>query len=205
VDYILALLKQDYNVNEISEKYINRYATIKGEDIPQDGSPRMGAEKAVVTIVEFTDFECPFCAKASKTVKKIVKSYPDYVAVIFKFFPLSEIHPTAMLAARAAYAAQKQNKFWQMHDLLFISQSNELTADKISVMAKGLGLDVTKFEEDLASDSALAAIKGDIALGKKLNVKGTPTFFVNGRIVENGAENLTDRINEEFLRHTFQK
>lgn len=205
VDYILMLLKQDYNVDEISAKYMNRYASIKGLDIPIDGSPIFGPDNPTVTVVVFADFECPYCAKTAEVVEKTAKAYPEKVAVVFKHFPLAEIHPTAELGARAGYAAHQQGKFWQMHDTMFSVEGAGLDPDKIRIMAIGIGLDVTRFEEDLVSDGATAAIEADKRLGQKLGVKGTPQLFVNGRLLEGGANSLSDRIKEEFLRDAYSQ
>ena len=203
VTYVLSLLKQDYNADEISKMYVSRYASIKGLEIQVDGSPKWGAEKPLITIVVFSDFECPFCSKAAALVDASANAYPDKIAVIHKDYPLEDIHPTSMLGARAGYAAKKQGKFKEMHDLLFSVSRTGYTPDTIRTMAIGLGLDVDKFEDDLASDAALKAIKADIKLAKKLGVAGTPSLFVNGRIVENGVKGLDERIQEEFVRLKF--
>jgi protein-disulfide isomerase len=205
VQYVLSLLKQDYNVEEISEMYVARYSSVKGLKIPVNGSPVWGAEKASITIVVFSDFECPFCAKAAQIIDKIAASYPDDIAVMHKDFPLEDIHPNAMLGARAGYAAGKQGKFKEMHDLLYSTGRTGYSPDKVQTMAIGLGLDIDRFEDDLASDGALAAIRADIDLGQKLGVHGTPSIFVNGRILEGGVSGLSERINEEFMRLQFSK
>ena len=203
--YVLELIKEDYNVDEISTKYVQRYASVKGQQIPVGNSPVLGPEDAEVTVVEFSDFQCPFCAKASRKIEDVVKSYPRNVRLVFKYFPLSEIHPDAMLGARAAYAAQQQGKFWEMHDTLFARDKAGFDPDKLRVMALGLGLDVEKYEADLISEAAKSAIEADIALGQKLGVDGTPKLFVNGRVLEGGVNALDERIREEFLRKQYQK
>ncbi|MBN2342406.1 MAG: DsbA family protein [Deltaproteobacteria bacterium] len=203
--YVLSLIMEDYNAEEISTRYVQRYASVKGMDIDIANSPQTGAENPSVTVVVFSDFQCPFCAKAAKMVKKVTDAYPDDVRLVFKHFPLAEIHPDAMLGSRAAYAAFRQGKFWEMHDTLFSRGAAGFDPEVLRVMAAGLGLDVDRFEEDLVSESAKSAIEADMALGQKLGVDGTPKIFVNGRVLEGGVNALEDRIREEFLRNKYLK
>ena len=203
--YVLSLVMEDYNTEEISARYVQRYASVKGQGIEIGNSPVRGPENAAVTVVLFSDFQCPFCAKASRQIDSVVKTYPANVKLVFKHFPLADIHPDAMLGARAAYAAQQQGKFWEFHDTLFSRGRAGYDPEKLQVMATGLGLDVEKFNEDIVSEAAKSAIEADLALGRKLGVDGTPKLFVNGRILEGGVDNLEDRIKEEFLRENFQK
>lgn len=204
-DYVISLVKQDYNAEEISSKYVTRYASIKGHDIALNGSPVLGTKNPSISIVVFSDFQCPYCAKAAKKLEELVKMYPDDVAVVFKHFPLTEIHPEAMLGARAGFAALQQEKFWEMHDTLFSRVRAGISPDKLRVIADGLGLDPDQFEEDLSSDAAKVAIEADVKLGQTLGVNGTPKIFINGRILEGGLDFIDKRIKEEFLRHKFVK
>ncbi len=197
--FVISMLKQDYNVDEISAAYMSRFAAVKGLDLPVDGSPRRGAEGASITIVEFSDFECPFCAKASEALARTVLEYPEQVALVFKNFPLS-IHPTSEMAARAGFAAAKQGKFWEMHDTLFSAQGSPLDRERILTMAIGLGMDTAAFEKDMGSPEATAALQADRRLGEQLGVDGTPTLYVNGRKLAGGVNELEERIREEFLR-----
>jgi protein-disulfide isomerase len=208
-EFVIEMLKEDYNAEEIASAYVSRYAAVKGLEIPGDGSPRAGAPRPIVTLVIFTDFECPFCAEAADRIAKLLRSYPEHVAVVFKNYPL-ESHPTAELAARASFAAWRQDKFWEMHDTLFSALGSPLSRDRIETMALGLGLDVQQFGEDLSSTAATAALEADRRLAEKLGVDSTPGIFVNGRPVtriENGvprmsgATGLEERVQEEFLRH----
>lgn len=207
-DFVVEMLKEDYNADEIAAAYVARYAAVKGLEIPVDGSPRTGAEKPIVTLVIFTDFECPFCAKAAERIRDLVRSYPEQIAVVFKNYPL-ESHPMAELAARAAFAAGRQGKFWEMHDTLFSAQGSPLTRERIDTMAIGLGLDTEQFTEDVASTASTAALEADRRLAEQLGVDSTPGIFVNGRPVTrieegkpvmSGATGLEDRVEEEFLR-----
>jgi len=198
-DFIVGMLKDDYNEEEISAAYMARYAALKGLEIPVDGAPRMGAEEPSISIVVFSDFECPFCAKTAERLDEIARSYPDEIEVVFKHYPI-ETHTTAEQAARAAFAAHQQGRFWQMHDTLFSAQGSELTRERLDLMATGLGLDMERFEEDLGSPAATAAIEADRRLGGELGVSGTPTIFINGRRLDHGIKGIDDRLKEEFLR-----
>ena len=142
-------------------------------------SPVRGAPQAPVTVVLFSDFQCPFCGRAEPTVKQVEDEYKDKVKVVWKNQPLP-FHPNAMPAAKAAYAAFKQGKFWEMHDKLFTDQS-KLSPAVYDQYAQELGLNMDKFHADENSPAAEAAIKADSDEGTKLGASGTPTFFINGR------------------------
>jgi protein-disulfide isomerase len=149
------------------------------------GGPSRGPAAAKVTIVEFTDFECPFCARANATVERILGLYPNDVRIFFRHDPLS-FHLHAREAAEAAAAADLQGKFWPMFDTLFANQQ-ALEADDLAAYAKQLGLDPGKREAERARIGAV--VDTDVALATRLGVRGTPTFFVNGRLLE-GAQPL---------------
>ena len=138
--------------------------------------PQLGPDAALVTIIEFADYQCPYCAKANQPLKDAVESFGDDVRLIYKHFPLPS-HTRATPAAKAAWAAHQQGKFWQMHDVLFENKSN--VEDSIAAASK-LGLDVDKYKADLVSDAAATAVDEDLKAGAKIGVRGTPAFFVNG-------------------------
>ncbi|MFO0724532.1 MAG: thioredoxin domain-containing protein [Myxococcota bacterium] len=143
------------------------------------GTPQRGAKSdALVTIVEWSDFECPFCSRAVPTVDQILKTYGDKVAFQFRHQPLP-FHPHAMPAAKAAVAAGKQGKFWEMHDKLFANQK-ALNDTDFEQYAKEIGLNVAKWKADLAAEDVDALIKKDMADGSTYGARGTPSFFVNG-------------------------
>jgi len=152
-------------------------------DLPAGKSPVRGPANAPVTIVEFSDFQCPFCGRAEPLVEQVLKAYPDKVRLVYKNFPLTSIHPWALGAAKAAVAAAKQGKYWQMHDILFANQT-DLRAEKLKEYAAKIGLDVPRWEKDMNSPQTDAAINADMELANSARVRGTPTFFVNGREVE---------------------
>jgi protein-disulfide isomerase len=147
--------------------------------IPVAGSPVKGPADARVTLVEFSDFECPFCSSAEKQVDIVMKAYPKDVKLIYKQFPLS-MHPHAELAAEASLAAREQGKFWEMYEVLF-KNFRQLSRNSILEMAKDLGLDMSKFQADLDSGKFKKEVEKDIADGEAANVYGTPAFYINGK------------------------
>ncbi len=202
--FVVDQVKEDYNEEEISKAYLMRYAELKGLDLPIEGSPVKGAEKPTLTFVVFTDFRCPFCKQAAKRLDEIERAYPDKVALVHKNLPLTSLHPQAELAARAAFAAGRQGKFWEMHDTLFTANGTDLPQELINTMAEGLGLDMEKFEEDISSAAATAAIETDRKLAEELGIKSTPTIFLNGRAVGSGINGIDERFKEELLRETYK-
>ena len=142
-------------------------------------APYDGADNAKIQLVEFSDFQCPYCWRIAPVLKEVVKMFPGQAAVYFKHFPLS-FHKQAVNAAKASMAAHRQGKFWEMHDLLF--QNMKALSDDIYVtFAEKLGLDMAKFKKDMADPSIDALVKQDQAEGSRAGVRGTPTFFINGR------------------------
>jgi protein-disulfide isomerase len=141
-------------------------------------SPARGPAGAPVTIIEFSDLQCPFCRQAIQPLSELIDEEDGRVRWVFKNFPLP-FHRDADLAHRAALAAAAQGKFWEMHDLIFQNQA-AITRDDLVQYARRLGLDLARFQGDLESDAVRAAIRADIEEGQRLNVDGTPTFFVNG-------------------------
>ncbi|MDY7229730.1 DsbA family protein [Hyalangium rubrum] len=140
--------------------------------------PAKGPEGAPITIVEFSDFQCPFCSKANASVNEVLKSYEGKVRLVFRHFPLS-FHAEAPKAAEASLCAQDQNKFWEYHDKLFANQQ-ALKVDDLKKHAVDLGLDAARFNECLDSGKKAELVKKDMADGEKVGVTGTPAFFING-------------------------
>ena len=143
-------------------------------------SPSKGPADAKVTIVEFSDYQCPFCSQAEPLLDQVMAAYPKDVKRVYKQFPLTSIHPNAMPASKAAVAAGKQGKFWEMHAKLFGNQ-RELSPDNYKKWAEELKLDVAKFEKDMASPEVQAQIDKDMQDARAADVTGTPTIFVNGK------------------------
>ena len=163
--------------------------------IPVAGAPVTGPANAPITIVEFSDFQCPYCAAAIPQIKAVLRGYPTQVKLIFKEFPL-EMHSHANMAAVAAVAAQQQGRFWQMHDLLF-AHHDDLSRADILACAKEAGLDMQRFERDFASTAVHESVLRDVQDGDHAGVEGTPTLFINGQRY-NGA------ISPDALRPLFE-
>jgi protein-disulfide isomerase len=142
-------------------------------------APAFGPETATVTIVEFSDFQCPFCSRAADVAQKVKKQYSDRVRFVFRQFPLS-FHQQAHLAAQAALAAHAQGKFWEYHDKLFADQS-KLERPALEQAAKEVGLDVNAFKKALDNKTYAPAVDADMKLGEEVAVEGTPTMFINGQ------------------------
>jgi protein-disulfide isomerase len=151
-------------------------------DIATAGHPATGPATAPVTIVEFSDFECPFCGRLFPTLKTVEKIYLNRVRIVYRQFPLRKIHPRAEKAAEASLCAADQGRFWEMHDSLFSDQEH-LTVDDLKARAVTLKLDAAAFNACLDSGRKVAAIDSDIADGAKAGVNGTPTMFINGRMM----------------------
>lgn len=147
--------------------------------IPTQGAPVTGPAKARITLVEFSDFQCPFCTKAAGQIADILKAYPNDVKLIFKQYPLDS-HPQARISAQAALAAHQQGKFWQLHDILFANRT-KLSRDAILGWAQQTGLDMKRFNADLDSPAIKKTVERDIADGDKAGVEGTPTIFIDGQ------------------------
>ena len=153
-------------------------------------SPVMGSTSQKIIVAEFSDFECPYCSKAQTVIKEFMSRNQNEVTLVYKHFPLTEIHAQAEPAALASWAAMQQGKFWEYHDALFEQQS-KLGEEFYLELAKTLKLDVDRFNRDRKSEEAKAAIKRDFELGKSLGVRGTPSFVVNG-IFLSGAPNVKE-------------
>lgn len=168
--------------------------------LPIGDSPVKGDKKAKVAIVEFSDFQCPFCARSMAFVKEVTDAFPKDVKVVYKHLPLTQIHPNAMPAAKASVAAQNQDKFWEMHDELFANY-NKLTPENIKASAEKIGLDMKKFEADSASPDTEKKIQADMKLAAESAVTGTPTFFMNGkRMMSREMPVVKTQIEEELKK-----
>lgn len=149
----------------------------------------LGPENARVTIIEYSDLQCPACAAYAPVVKQILEKYPDDVRFVYRHFPLNQIHPNAYEAALAVEAAGKQGKFWEMHDLLFANQSAWARVgaplESFLAYAGQLELDVAQFEADYRSDAVKDKVAADQASGYAAGISATPTFFLNGAPLSN--------------------
>ena len=167
-------------------------------------SPLKGAANPVVTIVEFSDFECPFCKQVQSVLRQIVASYGREVRLVFKHLPL-EGHRNSLPAARAAYCAAEQDRFWQFHDALFAA--GNLSPPVFEQVAAELGLGLPKFQECVAAERSRTAVSKDIEAARLLRLESTPSFVVNGRVIK-GALSFADFqkvIEQELSRRGTQK
>jgi protein-disulfide isomerase len=170
-------------------------------EVTADGAPVRGAAKAPVTIVEFSDFHCPFCKRVLPTLKQIEEKYGDKVRIAFRDYPIDQLHPGARKAHEAARCATEQGKFWAYHALLF-EKAPHTSADELKVYARTVGLDLPKFEQCVATGKYKEVVQKDIDEGARLGVSGTPAYFINGRLVSGAQplERFVQVIDEELVR-----
>jgi protein-disulfide isomerase len=172
-----------------------RYTVPTSDEDPVRGNPA-----APVTIVEFSDYQCPFCARVNPTLDRVRQTYGDKVKIVFKDFPLGN-HPQAPKAAEAARCAGEQSKYWEMHDAMFANQ-RALDVPALKQTARAIGLNGATFDQCLDSGKWAAAVSSGTALGEKMGVNSTPTLYINGRAVIGAMpfENFKAIIDEELAR-----
>jgi protein-disulfide isomerase len=164
-----------------------------------------GKSDSKVVLVEYGDYQCPGCGGAYPTIKQVTEKYKGQVAFVFRNFPLVSLHPNARAAAAAAEAAGLQGKYWEMHDMLYENQSswqNLSSSERIDFFAgyaKDLGLNEATFKTDLSSDKVNQKISYDQAIGKKAGVNATPTFYLNGKAVEQATWNDADTLDKAIV------
>lgn len=172
-------------------------------EIATEGHPAKGPADAPVTIVEFSDFECPFCKQVVPTLDQVKQKYGDKVRIVFRQFPLPpNMHPNAQKAAEAALCAQEQGKFWEMHDAMF-NDPKALQVTALKATAEKLGVDKVKFDACLDSGRLAQKVRDDQKAGAAVGVNSTPSLFVNGRQLDPGAvplDVITQVVEEELAR-----
>ncbi|MEZ4390901.1 MAG: thioredoxin domain-containing protein [Polyangiales bacterium] len=196
--FLARRVRDGYPRDQLSDHMRQRYSASSVVEIRTEGAPSHGSVAAGVTVVEFSDYECPHCAAAVPLLRQIARDLEGRIRMVHMNFPLSG-HTHAMPAARAALAAGRQGKFWEMNDLLFQNQRH-LEPEDIERYATQLGLDLTRFRADIASPEIEAAIQATRREGERLQINGTPTIFINGRRFELNLdrETLRDWIQEEL-------
>ena len=149
----------------------------------REGSPAKGNKEAAITVVEFSDFQCPFCREAFFILQDVLSRHTDNIYFQYRHFPLDTPHPLARLAAEASMCARQQGRFWEYHDLIFRTQDT-LTDASFLEFAIEAGLDGSKFASCLKSSEYAEYVEKDFQAGRALGVEGTPTFFINGRKIQ---------------------
>ena len=198
--FLLTQVRDGRTEEQVDAAFKNRFDLSTVKEVAIDESPTKGADNAPITIVEFADFECPHCGTMAPVVKKAWSERKSAVRVVFKFLPLP-LHPHAEPAAKAAIAAWRQGKFWEMHDKLFANQQR-LEPSDIDRYAKELGLDLGKLHADMDSTTTRDRIERDKKLSDQLEVGGTPTFYINGVKVAGG---LSPQYLEVIIAHELKK
>jgi predicted DsbA family dithiol-disulfide isomerase len=172
-------VRQGKTRSQVEILFRARFAPDQVKPIEVGDSPWKGAADAPVVIVEWADFECPFCGRAAPLLNDKVKQYAGALKLVFKNYPLPS-HKNSELAARAAMAARQQNKFWEMHEKLF-AQGKDLDETAIKRIAQAVGLDMKRFSEDFDSEKVADAVAADRKQANALQLEGTPTIYINGR------------------------
>jgi protein-disulfide isomerase len=193
--YVLRGVKDGMTREQIEKSYKGRFDGSGVKNVPIDGSPVRGPENAAITIVEFADFECPHCGEVAPAIDKLIEAHKNEIRFSFKFYPLPS-HPHADIAARAGAASMTQGKFWEMHHALFTNQRH-LEQTDLDSYAKELGIDVSRLHADMQSNQTTERIAKDKKLGEDLQIGGTPTIFINGRLFD-GHQDMNDWITLEL-------
>ncbi len=158
--------------------------TIPVQSTENDTKVRGNAD-APVTLLVYSDFQCPACAAYETFLARLTQDFPDKLKMVYRYFPLETIHKNALISAKAAEAAHRQGKFWEMHDQLFQHQTDwaqsENPTDSFQSYAQTIGLNMDQFNTDIADDAVNNAVKADQKLGNDANIPGTPSFFLNGK------------------------
>ncbi len=168
-------------------------------------APSQGRVDATAVVVEFSDFECPFCGRHSQTTyRELLKKFVDsgLVRYVFRHLPLEQLHPSAVKAATSSECARQQGKFWEMHDRLFENQKSLALSDLVNY-AKSLGLDEAKFQVCMADGAATASVRADLAEAERLNLTATPAFLI-GEVTASGTVRITRRVDGAHPLPIFQ-
>lgn len=191
-DSLLASLREEYDVVNLLEPPRTEVAAT---------GPAQGPEDAPVTIVEFSDFECPFCRRIHPTLKQVMESYEGKVRLVYRQLPLTSIHANAMKAAEASLCAHEQGQFWAMHDAMFEGEGG-LAVASLKATAADIGLDAEAFARCLDSGEMTDAVEADLEAARELGLSGTPALFINGRYLSGAQpyETIARVIDDELRR-----
>jgi protein-disulfide isomerase len=183
--------------DEIATTYRERFDPATVREIPIDGSPVIGPDGARITLVEFADFECPACGRLEPILEHILEQHPQDVRLIYKFYPLTQLHHHAEDAARAGIAAMMQGRFWEMHHVMYRNQEELRHAD-LERYAHDLGIDVSRFKQDMTSQATSDRLLRDQTLETQLRLDHTPTLFMDGRPVDLGKVDIEELVDEQL-------
>ena len=186
--FVAGSIRAGFVTQEVEARYLARFDPDLVQKIDVGQAPTLGPANAVVTLVEFADYQCPFCAATVPLVDELVKLFDPHVRVVFFDFPLVH-HPNARQAARAGVAAHRQGKFWDLHHIMF-SRAERLEKADIEQYARGLNLNMQQFREDWDSEATRVRVQASYDLGLKLGVHGVPALFINGRAFDTGLFDL---------------
>ncbi|TFH65241.1 MAG: hypothetical protein E4G90_06560 [Gemmatimonadales bacterium] len=189
-------------LEELAAEYpVERFLQPLRTEVATGGFPSKGRNNAPVTIVEFSDFQCPYCRVLLATLGQVEEAYEDEVRFVFRQFPLISIHPDAEKAGEASLCARDQDSFWEMHDAMFENQ-RALGVDQLKVTARSLGMDGAEFDACLDSGKFTSAVTADLMAGQEAGVRGTPALFINGRFFSGAKpfEELVAVIEDELRR-----
>ena len=175
-------LRDERGVTIAFEPYRLRFAN--------EGAPTLGKKDALVTLVEFSDFQCPYCQAVAPTLKQVAQKFGDQVQIVYRQYPITSIHPFAFKAAEASLCAHEQGKFWELHDRMFQDQK-KLAVSDLKETARGLGLDSKKFDACLDAGRYVEQVQNDQKEAQRIGVNGTPAMFINGTYVEGGSVPLS--------------
>ncbi len=194
--YLVRLVSEGFEKREIEHLFAARYDEKQKVQVAIGDSPVRGAPMAKISIIEFSDFECPHCGAAHPVLSGVLREFEGKVNLVFKNYPL-DAHKNAMPAALAAVAANKQGKFWELADKLFEHQ-RELSPEKIRELAQSTGLDMERFDADVASEEVRARVMQDKQEGSRAKIQGTPSLFINGRLYQGSLQGLSKYLREEL-------
>jgi protein-disulfide isomerase len=177
-EHLRARLNKEHQVTVLLEPYRLKFVN--------DNAPTIGKKDAPVTLVEFSDFQCPFCNRFFPTLKRVEKQYGDKVQIVYRQYPIPSLHPNAFKAAEASLCANEQGKFWELHDAMFQDQSRLQVSD-IKATASQLGIDRKKFDQCMETGKYVEQVQNDMKEGNRIGINGTPAVFVNGIELKGGA------------------
>lgn len=197
VRFLLERVQRGLTRSQVEAAYRDRFSPDGVKNIDLNDTPSRGPVGAPIVIVEFADFECPACGAMRPVLEEVIAAHPDKIRFFYKHYPLG-MHPNAEKAARAAVAAMRQGKFWEMHHLLFENQT-QLSIENVEKLAQSIGLDLAKFRQDRDSEATADFVAKNRKQGEALNLTGTPSIFIDGRKFESSGGPPKEEL-EEWIK-----